>query len=306
MDEFNKIYTAVLHLNSNEPLITQQNLDYIENQFPFLTPAGKLAAENQHEAVEFLRQHGADVKYIMQGYALAGNHEKGEEYRTAYPEVHDDYIARGYAQAGNHQKVEEYLTTHKANASFIARAYAQSGNHQKVEEYRTTHKADASSIAQAYAQSGNHQKKEEYQFIEAQESITWEINTLRTSENSFFPWDNTAAIKTLGSLLNFLSQPNYSKQTIHDRIILWEKTLPSGTSIPNAVREIQSRFGTVTLPGVSAVEKLDAPQKAPSPTTITTTHLEKPSASSDEARIEHSESEDLDPPKSTGGIRKRR
>ena len=71
-------------------------------------------------------------------------------------------IALGYAIAGDNEKVEEYRTIHEANVSNIAQGYAMVENHVKVEEYRTTHNANVNLIAHGYKLVGNFIKQRDY------------------------------------------------------------------------------------------------------------------------------------------------
>ncbi|MGC1181381.1 hypothetical protein, partial [Legionella sp.] len=110
---FDEVYKIAIESNDFEELkreLKKLHIDAIaiKNGF-FVTAGAQLAREGKHNKVEWMRQLGADVSAIAQGYALAGNHEQVEAYRTEHGARVDD-IAQGYALAGNHEQVEAYRT----------------------------------------------------------------------------------------------------------------------------------------------------------------------------------------------------
>ena len=59
----------------------------------------QLAKEKDNDRVEWVRELGANVSHIAQGYAIAGNHNHVETYRTQH-QANVNHIAQGYAIAG--------------------------------------------------------------------------------------------------------------------------------------------------------------------------------------------------------------
>jgi hypothetical protein len=161
---FNDIYFLVLNENNPELIKDKLKNMFVDEQQPyppFLTVSGVLALNGIDEKVALLRTLGASANFTAQGYALAGNHNKVEEYRTTHHACVNN-IAQGYALAGNHNKVEEYRTQHQACVNVIAQGYALAGNHNKVEDYRTQHPTCVHSIVRGYALAGNHNQVEKY------------------------------------------------------------------------------------------------------------------------------------------------
>ncbi|WED41978.1 hypothetical protein [Legionella cardiaca] len=162
---FDEVYTIAIESNDFEEL--KRKLKKIHIDAPsikdgfFVTAAAQLAIKGKNNKVEWMRQLGANVDDIAYGYALAGNHERAEAYRTAHG-ANVDAIAYGYALVGNHERVETYRTEHGANVNFIVSGYARAGNHKRVEAYRTEHGANVDAIAYGYARAGNHERVEAY------------------------------------------------------------------------------------------------------------------------------------------------
>lgn len=162
---FDEVYRIAIESNSFEEI--KKSL----NKFPIdalaikngviVTAAGQLAREGQNNKVEWLRQLGANVNAIAQGYAVAGDHEKVEAYRKEYKETSND-IALGYAVAGHHERVEAYRTENCENVNAIALGYALAGDHVRVETYRNKHSANVNAIARGYVLAGNHERVEAY------------------------------------------------------------------------------------------------------------------------------------------------
>ncbi|MDR3502558.1 MAG: hypothetical protein P4L79_08240 [Legionella sp.] len=98
------------------------------------TVAAHLALEGHHDKVEWLRQLDANPTDIAYAYALAGNDEQVEIYRTQHNvDVHA--IAQGYARGGHHEQVEIYRIQHGANIKVIAYGYEQGGDRESVLKY---------------------------------------------------------------------------------------------------------------------------------------------------------------------------
>ena len=136
-------------------------IDILKKGTHDLTPAAQLAVEGNLEAVEFLRQRGASVHRIARAFALAGNIEQTEIYRTGY-NANVTTIAEGFAAAGNIEQAEIYRTKHKADASWIAFGFALGGHIEQVELYRTQHRADVSEITKRFALGGHEKHAETY------------------------------------------------------------------------------------------------------------------------------------------------
>jgi hypothetical protein len=134
---FESVYQIALKATSFKDLqakLKDHYFDEIQKTHPFLTVAGLLAQDAQHEKVEWLRRLGANV----------------------------DKIAEGYVLAGNHLKVKEYVETHKADINSIAYAYAITGNYQQVEVYRTRYDADINAIVAGFRNARNHKQLRAY------------------------------------------------------------------------------------------------------------------------------------------------
>lgn len=149
---FELFYNAALTANSAKELsdkIYSIGLDAIDTTPPFLTMAGKLASQNKTKSAELARQLGANVNSIASGFALAGNDDLVEQYRTEY-KAEENFIALAYAFAGNHKKVDEYLTEHEVNIHFVLQGYAFANNHEKIDEYLANYKPDSASFYHVY------------------------------------------------------------------------------------------------------------------------------------------------------------
>ena len=162
---FDEIYKIALESNNFEELkrkLKRLHIDAVAIKDGFFVTAGaQLANKGKNDKVEWMRQLGADVRAIAQGYALAGHHERVEAYRTEHG-ADVKAIAQGYAVAGHHERVEAYRTEHGANVNDIALGYARAGHHERVEAYRTEHGADVKAIALGYALAGHHERVETY------------------------------------------------------------------------------------------------------------------------------------------------
>ena len=189
---FELFYNAALNAKSPEELSKQIfliGLDAIDPTPPFLTVAAKLAAKNKTQAVELMRQSGANVHSIAIGFAIAGNDDLVNHYQNEY-NADTHYIAYGYAFAGNYKKVDEYLTQYDASIHFVLQGFALANNHEKVNEYLANYRPDilqknvvyesaeekksqlesrralyqslVTSIAESYALTGNLDKVEEF------------------------------------------------------------------------------------------------------------------------------------------------
>lgn len=162
---FDEIYKIAIESNDFEELERKLKTLYIDaltmkDGFP-ATTGTQLASEGENNKVEWMRQLGANVNDIAQGYALADNQGQVELYRTKH-KASVNSIAQGYALADNHEQVEFYRKEHDADVNAIALGYALIGNHERVEFYRTEHGASADSIAQGYALANNSERVEAY------------------------------------------------------------------------------------------------------------------------------------------------
>jgi hypothetical protein len=136
---FDEVYRIAIESNNFEELkrkLKKLHVDALTIKDGIIVTTGaQLAREGRNDKVEWMRQLGASVHDIAYGYALAGNHEQVEAYRTQHgASVHA--IVRGYALAGNHEQVEDYRTQHGASVHDIAYGYALAGNHEKQKKYK--------------------------------------------------------------------------------------------------------------------------------------------------------------------------
>lgn len=137
------------------------DLDARTTKKGLIITAGTQLAREGNAKVKWLRQLGASVDMIAQGYALAGYHDQVKKYREKYKaSVH--YIAQGYAGGGYHDQVEAYHEKYKADVNDIAKYYALGGYHDQAETYREKHKANVDYIAKGYALGGYHDQVETY------------------------------------------------------------------------------------------------------------------------------------------------
>ncbi|MDP3558841.1 MAG: hypothetical protein Q8R79_00640, partial [Legionellaceae bacterium] len=115
---FDSIYDRSIESSSFESLKERLENTPIDEQTVkngyLVTTAGQLAIEGKSDKVEWMRQLGASPNEIASGYAIAGNHEKVEFYRTKY-HADPSAIAYGYVIANNHEKVEFYRTEYHAD-----------------------------------------------------------------------------------------------------------------------------------------------------------------------------------------------
>jgi len=124
------------------------------------TPAAKLAEEGKFDAVEILRNLGANTIYIARGYARGGYFDILSEYRANY-KTELGYILEGLAQGGHSQKVEEYRRQEEipefgdAYNNAIAKGYAMAGNIDKVAEYFSQHHAKYDEIVIGFRAGGH-------------------------------------------------------------------------------------------------------------------------------------------------------
>jgi hypothetical protein len=162
---FNEVYKIALQSNNFEELkrkLKKLNIDAVAFKEGYrITPAAQLAREGRNVKVEWMRQLGANVSFIAQGYARADNHERVEAYRTQHG-ARVSAIAQAYAIAGSHEHVEAYHAKHGAEVVAIAFGYALVNSHEHVETYRTQYSADVSEIAEGYAIENNHAYVETY------------------------------------------------------------------------------------------------------------------------------------------------
>jgi hypothetical protein len=161
---YNYIYKIAREASSFEDLgrkLEGLDIDAPKEGNPYLTVATQLAIEGRVDRVDWLRRLGADINLLVQGHAIAGNHEQVEVCRKRHG-AHVDSIARGYALAGNLEQVEVYRRDHKALVDAIANGHAVAGNHEQVKVYRSSYEADVHTIAYGYALARNLELVEYY------------------------------------------------------------------------------------------------------------------------------------------------
>lgn len=132
---FERIYTEALKVQDEAELkliLGDFFLDTVEDTPPFLTVAGKLAANDKAETADLLGKLGANPYFILYGYVLAANHDKVEEYRLQYA-IDVDFIASSYAYVGDYAKVEEYKTKLGARVDLIAHQKILTKSHKTTE-----------------------------------------------------------------------------------------------------------------------------------------------------------------------------
>ena len=122
MLSYQDVYTAARDLDTKRIPETKW-VDYLKDCW---TPAGRLAYENNSDAVAFLLSRGADPKAIAEGYAMVGEHTNVETYRLTHG-ANIDVIAKAYAQVNNLEKVEIYEQL-GANIDEVAAGYGLAGN----------------------------------------------------------------------------------------------------------------------------------------------------------------------------------
>ncbi|MDF2867507.1 MAG: hypothetical protein K0S11_977 [Gammaproteobacteria bacterium] len=119
--------------------------------------AAQLAFEGHHQAVTWLKNHGADINIIAENYARGGHTAQVKEYHTLHG-ADIRYITYGYAMGGYTKLVEICCTLHEPNTHYIAQGYARGGHIAQVEKYRQNG-AKINIIAGGYAM-GNHIESE--------------------------------------------------------------------------------------------------------------------------------------------------
>ena len=191
MGKFDQIYQAAVTLDETKLANIRGTVAYNHQG---ISPITQLAAENNHDAVEFLIKHRFfTVNSAARGYAMAGNHEKAKEMLERGAEV--GFLLYGYAIAGDHEKVKEYsmhefqiqdIDTDSGSMkkqkrlNTIVQAYASTHQHDKVEEYLKLG-ATRFCAMHGYALGGNHEKVREHyiESMEAKAQITMDyISTL--------------------------------------------------------------------------------------------------------------------------------
>ena len=85
---FDEVYRIAIESNNFEELkrkLKKLHVDALTIKDGIIVTTGaQLAREGRNDKVEWMRQLGASVHDIAYGYALAGNHEQVEAYRTQH------------------------------------------------------------------------------------------------------------------------------------------------------------------------------------------------------------------------------
>ncbi len=85
---------------------------------------GDLQEKDTQNALRMIQYHEL-LTTVGEGYALAGNAEKAEEYRSKGASV--DRLAKSFAAIGAHEQVEQYRIQHGANIYDICTGYQAMG-----------------------------------------------------------------------------------------------------------------------------------------------------------------------------------
>lgn len=184
---FDEIYQHATQATPANIAMLGIDVNRLDDKPPFLTIAGKLAAEGYTDLAKYMNIFlDARLEPIIIGHAMAKDFngvssllqehpDLWEAYAVGAAFVDDSYaiahkglfhypdaLAFGFALANNKAKVKEYYQQFGARIESILEGYISRGNHEEIENYRRENLATVETIASVYARCGNDEKVEEY------------------------------------------------------------------------------------------------------------------------------------------------